>query len=154
MPLPTALILLAALLAAAPASAELRGLARVEDDATLRLRGQRIVLWGVHVPPTRDACSQWQRPPRCTSQAALMLEQVIDGFVRCERRGRLDDGRIVARCHANYGHFDAGIDLAAWLLNRGWAVAGADAPPDYRVGEAVARRHGLGIWGLPLALQP
>lgn len=139
--------------AAAPA-AGFSGLALVDDDATLRIRGQRVALWGVYVPETATDCTRFERPPRCASRAALALERAIEGFVRCERVARLDDGTVVARCHSGYSAFDDGIDLGAWLVNRGWALALPEAPPAYRVGELAARRHGLGIWGLPLVLTP
>ena len=36
---------------------------------------------------------------------------------------RYHDGTFDARCFIDYGQFDDGIDLAAYLLNRSWAVA-------------------------------
>lgn len=130
------------------------GLAEVRDDGSLEIRGHVYVLWGVHVPRTRSDCLAHRRPRRCGEYAALALEQLIEGFVRCEPVFVLDHAATVARCVTGYGYFEPGTDLAAYLLNRGWAVANADAPADYRLREAVARKHGLGIWGLPLALEP
>ncbi|MGR8921322.1 MAG: thermonuclease family protein [Gammaproteobacteria bacterium] len=136
------------------AAADISGLARVRADGSLELRGRTVVLWGIHIPRTHDDCLAHRRPLRCGQAASLALEQLIEGFVRCEPRARLDHRFVAARCVANYGHFDDGVDLAAYLLNRGWAVASRDAPAGYHLHEAVARNAGLGIWGLPLRLRP
>jgi len=148
--------LLAGLLALAPlpAPAELSGLAFVQDDGSLRIRGRTVHLWGIHIPPTHTDCRSFERPVTCGSRAALALDFEIAGFVRCREQGRREDGAMLARCFANGGKFDEGTDLAAFLLSRGWAVAAREAPPDYHVLERVARATGLGIWGLPRVVRP
>ncbi len=130
------------------------GSARVLDDGRLRVAKRTVNLWGIYIPETRTNCSRWQRPPRCGSRAALALEFKINGFVRCTAYERITPREVSANCYVNHSSFDEGDDLAAYLLNRGWAVAMPDAPIEYHVLERVARETGLGIWGLPGVLQP
>lgn len=153
-----AALLLVASLAAGPAVAargyDFSGSAFVNDDGTLSIRNRVVHLWGILVPATREDCLAYQRPPECGPRAALALGEGIRGFVRCRVIGRRDDGTVDAQCFTGYGKFDDGIDLAAYLLNRGWALAAADAPDSYRIQEAVARHQGLGLWGTPRAVLP
>ncbi len=150
-----ACLLPCAMLSSLPAAAtEFSGLAQVRDDGTLRLRGRTVHLWGIRIPPTRRDCRSFERPPTCAPRAVLALDFKVDGFVRCEEKFRNADRSVTARCVVDYSAFDEGDDLAAYLLNRGWAVALPEAPDDYRLREKVARANGLGIWGLPLVLEP
>lgn len=117
----------------------------VQDDATLRIDGRTYRLDGIHVPPTGQGCREFERPMPCSSRAALALDFKIGAnFVRCEPRGRSDGGVVTAFCTVN------GEDLAAYLLERGWALALPDAPFDYHALEKIARSRGLGVWGFPV----
>lgn len=147
MPTPTSLrtALLALCLSGTPALADLSGYAIVRDDATLRVKGRTIHLYGIHIPPTGSSCRPLQRPPRCTSRAALALEfKKGANFVHCEPRQDHADRTLTAICRVK------GEDLAAYLLERGWALALPEAPFEYHALEKIARHRGLGIWGIPL----
>jgi len=148
------LLLAAVLCGAAGAAAQTSGLAIVQNDGSLRIKGRTVHLWGIHVPATYDDCRTSERPPKCGSRAALALEFEIDGFVHCEEKHRRADGSVEAVCHADRTHFDEGTDLAAYLLARGWAVARPDAPIEYQTLERIARETGLGVWGLPRVVEP
>ena len=50
-------------------------------------------------------------------------------------------------CYVNRGPFDEGEDLAAYLLERGWAVALPNAPFEYHALERIARHNARGVWG-------
>lgn len=126
-------------------AAELSGNAFVNDDATLRLEGRTIRLYGIHVPHTGQDCAFYQRPVRCASRAAAALEFRIQDFVRCTPVETRPDGALAARCESG------GYDLAAYLLERGWALALPDAPFEYVALERIARSRGVGVWGLPLS---
>ena len=115
--------------------------AHVNDDATIVVRGRTIRLHGIYIPPTGNTCQRTFRPPRCASRAALALDFKIQGFVRCEERIRYTDRSISAFCTLE------GEDLAAYLIERGWAVAGPRAPFEYTVLERIARENGRGVWG-------
>ena len=143
-----ALFLAACLCFATPGSArEINSYAIINEDATLRIAGRTVRLHGVHIPRTDRTCRTSRRPVVCGSQAALALEFRIDGFVRCELGERLEDGTVLGRCRVDASTFDEGEDLAAYLLERGWAVALPDASIAYQTLEKIARSRGVGVWG-------
>jgi endonuclease YncB( thermonuclease family) len=151
------LAILAALALAAtlalPASAaarEIRGLALVRDDGSLRIAGRTIHLYGIYIPPTNTVCRSFEFPPTCAERAVLALEFKVEGFVSCEIAGRNADGDLTGICRVGSGYFDEGEDLAAYLLERGWALALPDAPFEYHALEKIAYRRGMGIWGFPV----
>jgi endonuclease YncB( thermonuclease family) len=121
----------------------------VNDDGSLRISGRTYRLYGIHIPPTGRTCRSDERPVQCGSRAALALDFKISGdFVRCEPQQRHDDGTISAVCTAS------GVDLAAYLLERGWALALPDAPFEYQALEKIARHRGIGVWGFPVEPRP
>lgn len=121
---------------------EIVSYAFVQDDATLKVRGKIIHLYGIHVPETERTCRTFIRPVQCASRAALALDFKIGaGFVRCETVHTNADGSLTAVCHADEE------DLSAYLISRGWAVALPDAPFEYKTLEKIARNKGLGVWG-------
>jgi len=149
------ILLLAGLLALPPAQArEFSGLAFVNDDATLSIRHRRVALWGIHVPRTAEDCQTFVRPVECGQRAALALKLKAEGFVRCESFGKRDDGITVATCRVDADGHEHGLDLAAHLLEYGWAAALPDAPFEYHVLERIARQTGRGMWGLPGVITP
>lgn len=129
---------------AAPLAAEISSYAIVQHDGTLRVDGRTIRLYGIHIPPTGDTCRTNERPVRCSSRAALALEFKIQGFVHCSPQGRFDDGSITAICLAD------DVDLSAYLLERGWALALPDAPFEYQALERIAQQRQMGVWGFPV----
>lgn len=123
--------------------------ARVNEDASLRIGGETVHLYGIHVPSTGRTCSNNRVPPVCGSRAALALDFKIHGFVRCEILQRNPDHSIVGRCRINASRLDDGEDLSAYLLERGWALALPDAPFEFHALEKIARNQGIGVWGIP-----
>lgn len=135
----------------APLSAyEISSSARVNEDGTLRIKGKTIHLYGLYIPETNRTCSKNRLPPVCGSRASVALEFKIQGFVRCEIMDRNSDGSLVGRCRVKASHFDDGIDLSAYLLEKGWAVALPDAPFEYQTLEKIARTRQFGVWGTPV----
>ena len=127
------------------AQAEISSFAFVEQDGMLRIGGQNIRLYGIHIPPTGQTCYTFIDPVPCGPRAVLALEFKISGdFVRCLPRQQYPDGSISASCRAG------DEDLSSWMLQRGWAVALPDAPFEYAALESIARSQGIGIWGIPL----
>ncbi|MEM1187807.1 MAG: nuclease-like protein [Pseudomonadota bacterium] len=142
------LAVLGTAMAAAPAAGrEISSSARVNKDATLRIDGKTIQLYGIHVPESGRQCTTNRRPQVCGSRAALALDFKIQGFVRCEITERREDRSLVGRCRVNARSADEGEDLGAYLLERGWAIALPEAPVEYQALEKIARHRGLGVWG-------
>ena len=128
-------------MASAPA-AGITSYARVMEDGTLLVRRHRIRLYGIHIPQTDRTCRAFLTP-RCAPRAVLALTFKIDRFVSCERVDKNPDGTINALCRVD------GVDLSAWMLERGWAMALPDAPFQYTALERIARSRQIGVWGTP-----
>lgn len=124
----TAVLLAVALQSATPAS--LVGRATVIDGDTLEIRGQRVRLWGIDAPESRQSCQRGGAAYRCGTEAARYLDTLInDRPVTCTAQGRPDRwGRMVARCEVA-ADCDPGEtcrtyrrDLGGWMVAGGWAV--------------------------------
>ena len=144
--------LLAALVAlgAAPAaaSADLTSYAIVRPDGSLLVQGRTVHLFGLYIPPTERTCRTRVVPARCAPRAALTLDSKIKGFVRCEVVGANRNGSVDAVCFVDGDSILApDVDLGAWMIEQGWAVATPEAPFEYTVLEKIARSRGLGVWG-------
>jgi endonuclease YncB( thermonuclease family) len=142
------LVLGIALASDAGAAPVIESYAIVQDDATLRVRGQTIRLYGVHVADLRPFCDSIFRPTRCQTRAAVALASRIQGFVRCVPQVKYEDRSIGAFCSIRgTGTPSRQIDLGAWLLEQGWAVALPEAPFAYHTLEEIAKVNGRGVWG-------
>jgi endonuclease YncB( thermonuclease family) len=149
--------LLVLLLAAAPgfgarpapaANAPIRSYAIVQDDGTLRVQGRTIRLFGLFVPSSGRGCTTILNPVFCGSRAARALELKIQGFVECLPQLRHRDGSISAICYVEEGSIlDPPVDLGAWLIEQGFAVARPGAPFEYGVLQEFARVNRRGLWG-------
>jgi endonuclease YncB( thermonuclease family) len=148
MRIAAAVVLGVVVVSATAAAADISSYAFVERDATLRIDGRTIRLYGIHIPLTANSCRTDVRPIRCATRAALALEFKIAGFVRCEPTARHDDGTLTALCRAD------GDDLSAYLLRRGLALALPDAPFEYVALERIARQHNVGVWGFAVDRLP
>src|SRR5262245_2521114 len=135
-------------LTTAAAAADLVGPARVEVDASLTIHSRTVRLAGIYVPPTTRFCRTFLSPTRCSSRAALALDFHIGSrMVRCDVLGRAADGGLVGVCWLSGRSAYQTEDLAEWLISRGWALAGPDAPFEYVARERIARAQGRGVWG-------
>ncbi|WP_189455156.1 thermonuclease family protein [Cognatilysobacter bugurensis] len=117
------------------------GRASVTDGDTFEVRGQRIRLWGVDAPESKQRChrpdgDEW----RCGTEAANALADWIGPrTVTCERRGKSYD-RVVAQCEVG------GEDVGEWLVRRGWALDYKRySKGEYGDEERAAARDGAGM---------
>jgi len=141
-------LLLFWLTAALPAAAEgLVGLAVVRNDGSLLIKEEVVRLHGIYLPPTNRQCRDWIRPVRCDSRAVLALDFKVRGFIHCFPQNRNPDGSLDAVCYVDRTSFDPGEDLAAYLIERGWALALPQAPFEYQALEKIAISQKVGIWG-------
>lgn len=143
-------LVLALLLApSVPAAADIVSYAIVQPDASLKVQGKTIRLFGVYVPRTERGCLTVIRPIRCGSRAVQALELKIEGFVRCQPQVRYTDGSLGAYCYVRGegSILEPHVDLGAWLIAQGWAVALPEAPFEYHTLERIARTRGQGVWG-------
>lgn len=143
---------IAALALLAPLAApdvSLTGPATVIDGATLAVGGRPVRLHGIAAPTLDQTCFDAQeRGYPCGRVAAEALRARIgDASIACEAQGAAEDGSPRARCRLG------GDDLAAWLVENGYAVADRGVSADYAAQDARAwgRRRGLwaGVFDLP-----
>jgi endonuclease YncB( thermonuclease family) len=131
-----------AVLAAAliPASAQ-SGLPRVIDGDTIDVGGQRVRLWGIDAPESRQQCDRNGQAYACGHAATEYLRDLVgDGWVDCEPRTHDRYGRVVARC------FVRGEDMGAAMVRAGWAMAFVRYSRDYVGDERQARAARSGMW--------
>ncbi len=129
-------------LLAAPALADVAGVASVIDGDTIEVHGQRIRLHGIDAPESRQLCRLDGKPWQCGKDAANALaDKIARRPVTCEDLGRDRYKRIIARCTV------AGEDMGAWMVSQGWALAYRRYSLDYADEEAEARAARRGIWG-------
>jgi endonuclease YncB( thermonuclease family) len=143
------LVMLVALLAAPPALAAQKRLAFVQPDGTLKV-GQRIVrLYGIYIPPGNRICKFNVRPVRCGSRSVVALDLRVDRFATCNKVSRNRDRSVNAVCRIRDRNDPLGpdVDLSAWMVYHGWAVALPGAPFTYYTLERIAKAHRRGIWG-------
>ena len=101
----------------APTFSSLAGRASVIDGDTIEIRSQRIRLWGIDAPESRQLCMADDKPWRCGQRSALALADWLgQRTVGCEERDRDRYQRIVAKCTVG------GEDIATWLVSHGWAL--------------------------------
>ena len=136
----TILYALAAVVPTVSARGAIVGPAVAIDGDTLQVDGQKIRLYGVDAPEVAQTCVA-RREWRCGIEAMHALAQKIaSGTVDCAERGRAGDDTLLATCRLG------AEDLAAWLVEKGWALAWRAQSSDYLVEEQNARVARRGIW--------
>ena len=136
-------------------AADIVGAATVLSDGSLRVHGSRVRLYGIYIPPSGQNCATFISPARCGTRAALALDNRIHGFVFCHSIHGNSDGSVSAVCFHRRTFYDAGEDLALFLVSRGLALALPGAPFEYVAFERVAQTRQLGIWGFSVdAISP
>tara|TARA_R110000787_G_scaffold81651_8_gene176895 strand:- start:141 stop:509 length:369 start_codon:yes stop_codon:yes gene_type:complete len=84
-----------------PAVADtLTGKARVIDGDTIEIAGQRIRLFGIDAPETKQTCIAGGKQYACGQNASFALAQIIGRhWVYCHEKDRDRYGRVVAICN-------------------------------------------------------
>ncbi len=144
-----ALLCLVLVLAVSEGQAAVGSRVLVQDDGTLKINGRLVHLYGIYLPKGNRRCDSSISPVRCASRAAAALRFRIQSVVYCENVSKNRDGSLNAIClTSSRGQaFEPRTDLAAYLLQRGLAVALPNAPFEYKTIERIARSQGRGFWG-------
>jgi endonuclease YncB( thermonuclease family) len=137
-----ALIVYFLVLIPATARADVAGEAIVVDGDTLKIKGQRVRLWGIDAPETRQNCQRNSMPWQCGKDATEALSAKIKGkSINCQQRDRDRYKRIVAIC------FLGSENLNAWMVSEGWALDYRQySKGRYLAQETAARSAKKGIW--------
>jgi len=135
-------VIIAGLLLAAPAFADVLGRVAVVDGDTIDVAGVRVRLHGIDAPERDQICSdaaglEWECGVWALEQVAARFggEQADCRMVETDRYGRM-----VARCDV------AGQDIGEALVAAGIATAYRAYSWDYDLTEKAAQIAGLGIW--------
>ena len=118
-----------------------RGFLRVIDGNTLFVRGMSIRLFGIDAPEQRQECGYRGGTWNCGRLAARALARRIGkGVVRCVEKRKDRHGRSVAVC------FVGEMNLNAWMVSEGWALADREVADEFAKFEESAAINGKGIW--------
>ena len=126
---------------AASVHAELAGSATVTDGDSITVAGQRIRLFGIDAPESKQTCVAGGQRWRCGRSATQALAKRIgDRIVVCTERDRDRHGRIVAVCRAGT------VDVNAWMVSQGLALAYRRYSTAYVGQERAAKAARRGVW--------
>jgi endonuclease YncB( thermonuclease family) len=124
-----------------PAQDWLAGIARVIDGDTIDIRGTHIRLHGIDAPESKQSCTLNEQTYACGQRATEELIKLIGArTVQCSQSGKDRNGRVVAQCSVD------AIDLSAWMVEHGWAIAYRKYSTAYVAAEIQARAQKVGIW--------
>jgi len=117
------------------------GIPRITDGDSIRIGNIRIRLHGIDAPEARQTCMVHGEKWRCGWEATNALANIIGKhWVTCKRKDLDRYGRIVALCKVGP------IDLSAWMVGNGWALAYRRYSKDYIADEKHAKTRRLGMW--------
>lgn len=132
-----ALIVLSAILIAAPAAAQVS----VTDGDTIKLGGMTYRLWGIDAPESMQVCADgWHAGAAATRKLESLVKERA---VVCEVRDRDRYGRTVGLCRTGDG------DLGAAMVRAGMAWAFTRYSSDYVADEKVALVVRAGVHAHP-----
>ena len=110
----------------------------VVDADTIDIDGIRYRLHGIDAPESYQTCRAWGYTWECGKAATHALMSHA-GDIPCEASSASDRyGRTIGRCTTSQG-----VDVNAWLVAHGWALAAYST--DYHDEEAQARAQRRGI---------
>jgi endonuclease YncB( thermonuclease family) len=119
----------------------LAGVARVIDGDTIDIRGTHIRLDGIDAPESKQTCEINDKKYPCGLEATEALIKLTGANnVECTQTGTDKYRRIIARCKIGT------IDVGAWMVEHGWAVAFRKYSMAYVETENHARSEKLGMW--------
>jgi endonuclease YncB( thermonuclease family) len=120
------------------------GRANIIDGDTLDVSGQRIRLFGIDAPESKQSCVAGGKQWACGQRATLALSEIIKRQpVHCHQRDKDRYGRIVAVCNISGAD---GPDINAAMVREGWALAYRRYSRDYIDAEAAAKKARAGMW--------
>ena len=141
----TFLALLGALLPGDPTAAaevvEITGQARVIDGDTVEVAGERIRLFGIDAPESKQTCEVIGSDWACGRAAkAVLTDALVGREVTCKGKSHDRYGRLIAKCYLD------GEDINARMVREGWALAYRKYSSEYVPQEMQARAASAGMW--------
>ncbi len=125
-------------------AAEFNGPARVIDAGTIEIGSQTIGLFGIEAPPSDQMCERNGAAWRCGQGAEWALAERLERhWLLCDEQAPDRQGRARGICYLAGRN---GIDVNAWMVENGWAVARPEETTAYVRLEEAAQRAGRGLW--------
>jgi endonuclease YncB( thermonuclease family) len=119
----------------------LTGIPKITDGDTIRIANTRIRLHGIDAPEAKQTCTADGKEWQCGWEATNALTNIVGKhWVTCTKRDVDRYGRVVAVCRAGP------IELGAWMVGNGWAVAYRRHSKDYVRDEVDAKAARKGMW--------
>ncbi len=122
----------------------IEGVPYIRDADTIAIGTTVIRLYGIDAPEGNQTCSRAGSSYLCGQEATEALRALIatqtDPTVRCDHRGLDRYDRVLSEC------FLGSINLNAWLVEQGYALAYRQYSDRYVDDEAVAAAAGQGLW--------
>lgn len=117
------------------------GVASVIDGDSLTIGQTKIRLWGIDAVELYQTCQRNETFWDCGKAAKQALIDTINGQpLACHQKDIDRYGRSVAECFAGE------INLNAWMVRYGWALAYRRYTRQYIKDEKAAKAEQLGIW--------
>ena len=119
----------------------MEGVVRIVDGDTFDLDVWRVRLHGLDAPELYQVCERGGERWRCGLEAMRALNRLTrDKTVRCLGKGRDAFSLVIAVCHVGE------VEINAYMVAQGWAVALGGKDGDYGKEEEQALAAGAGIW--------
>ena len=127
------------------------GKAKVTDGDTIKINDQKIRLFGIDAPETKQFCKEvylsflifnFKRDYKCGEKSTNALKKKIkDKKIRCLIQGKKDRyRRNIGICYLKKQ------DINSWLVKNGYAIAYRRYSKKYIIDEQYAEDNKLGIW--------
>lgn len=117
------------------------GIPHIIDGDTLIVEGERVRLHGIDAPEQKQSCSDEKKNWACGRAATDTLARVTSGkVIKCHGKKRDKYKRLIAVC------FLQEINLNAYMVNKGWALAYRRYSKEYISEELEAKSRLSGMW--------
>lgn len=127
------------------------GKVKLSDGDSLKFNSNQkpVRLFAIDSPELAQTCQRNGEKWKCGLQAKNALKKLINGQnITCVGNEKDNYKRLIATCYLRWRALDAEgyINLNAWMVANGWAIAYTYYSDLYVRQEAYAKKQNLGIW--------